>query len=122
MPTGNVSFIFQENILLTLFLEDVFRRIPHSIYGLKDFLEAVVDVSSTKNYKMIQEKTLLPTGTYENILEIFQMYRSLYHLHFSLQKEINLLRDDISHISEQKAFLSPQEEIEDEKKLKVFST
>ena len=74
-------------------------------------MSALVSISGSKNIKMIQEKIFLSAGDYENILEIYKMYLALYELHFWLQKELQLLRNDITHVSSQKAFLEPIDEI-----------
>ena len=108
---------------MTLLLEDIFSHIPKTYHSIKTFLENIIQLAKSKNYKMIQEKSFMNPGDYENFLEIFFMYEKLYEVHFSLQTEISTLKWELNEFSTWQVFLTPTDIWEQEgKKLKVFST
>lgn len=123
VTTWNVSFVYADNLALTLLFEDIFSRLPKTNHSIKTFLENIIQLAKSKNYTMIQNKTLITPWDYENFLEIFKLYEKLYEVHFSLQSEISTLKSELNEFTSGQVFLNPKDISEQEvKKLKVFSS
>lgn len=120
--TWNIIFKFRDNFLFTLFMEEIFNKIPKDTYSIKWFLKNLLEIGASENYKMIREKNIVSLWNYENMLQIFVLYSKLYDLHFWLQSEIISLKSELSQINSWSIFLSPKDwNIDEWKKLTVFS-